>query len=102
MDRVLKSEILWANLDLVQGAEQAGRRPVEILSRDFFNEQSGTMNAIALTSQELKGASRSLSNYWTPAFRNAHGPRSAKPVGCPSSDLALNSARRNQRTQSES
>ena len=54
MDRILRGEIRWANLDPVQGAEQAGRRPVLILSRDLFNERSGTVIAVALTSQEPK------------------------------------------------
>lgn len=43
MDRILRGEIRWANLDPVQGSEQAGRRPVLILSRDLFNERSGTV-----------------------------------------------------------
>jgi mRNA-degrading endonuclease toxin of MazEF toxin-antitoxin module len=54
MDRILRGEIRWANLDPVQGSEQAGRRPVLILSRDLFNERSGTVIAVALTSEELK------------------------------------------------
>ena len=35
----------------VRGREQAGRRPVLILSEDVFNDRSGTVIAIALTSQ---------------------------------------------------
>jgi mRNA interferase MazF len=35
----------------VRGHEQAGRRPVLILSHDVFNERSGTVIAIALTSR---------------------------------------------------
>ena len=54
MDRILRGEIRWANLDPVQGSEQAGRRPVLVLSRDLFNERSGTVIAVALTSQEPK------------------------------------------------
>lgn len=42
---------MWANLDPTQGNEQAGRRPVLILSHDVFNERSGTVIAMALTSQ---------------------------------------------------
>lgn len=34
--------------------EQAGRRPVLILSHTVFNENSGTVIAIALTSKEQK------------------------------------------------
>jgi mRNA interferase MazF len=35
----------------VVGREQAGRRPVVVLSADVFNEHSGTVIAMALTSQ---------------------------------------------------
>src|SRR3970040_2074760 len=35
----------------VRGREQAGLRPVLILSQDVFNERSGTVIAVALTSQ---------------------------------------------------
>ena len=54
MARILRGDILWAELDPTQGQEQSGRRPVLILSRDVFNERSGTVIAIALTSQEPK------------------------------------------------
>lgn len=52
MARILRGEIRWANLDPVLGSEQAGRRPVVILSEDVFNERSGTVIAMAITSQE--------------------------------------------------
>lgn len=51
MARVLRGEIRWAELNPVRGREQAGRRPVLILSHDVFNERSGTVIAMALTSQ---------------------------------------------------
>ena len=38
----------------MRGHEQAGERPVLILSHDVFNERSGTVIAVALTSQEPK------------------------------------------------
>jgi mRNA interferase MazF len=38
----------------VRGTEQAGLRPVLILSHDVFNERSGTVIAVALTGQEPK------------------------------------------------
>jgi mRNA interferase MazF len=38
----------------VRGHEQAGLRPVLILSQDIFNERSGTVIAVALTSQSQK------------------------------------------------
>jgi len=49
--RILRGEIRWAGLDPTRGREQAGRRPVLILSQDVFNERSGTVIAVALTSQ---------------------------------------------------
>ena len=44
-------EIRWADLNPVRGREQAALRPVLILSQDIFNERSGTVIAVALTSQ---------------------------------------------------
>jgi mRNA interferase MazF len=49
---VLRGEVRWADLDPVRGREQAGQRPVLVLSHDVFNERSGTVIAVALTSQE--------------------------------------------------
>ncbi len=54
MARILRGEIRWADLNPVRGREQAGLRPVVILSHDVFNERSGTVIAVALTSQEPK------------------------------------------------
>jgi len=51
MARILRGEIRWADLNPVRGREQAGQRPVLILSQDVFNERSGTAIAVALTSQ---------------------------------------------------
>ena len=42
----------WADLNPVRGREQAGLRPVLILSHDVFNERSGTAIAVAIASQE--------------------------------------------------
>jgi mRNA interferase MazF len=52
MARILRGEIRWADLDPTQGREQSGQRPVLILSHDVFTERSGTVIAVALTSQE--------------------------------------------------
>lgn len=52
MARILRGDIFWADLDPVRGREQAGRRPVLVLSQDVFNERSGTVIAVALTSQQ--------------------------------------------------
>lgn len=49
--RIRRGEIRWADLDPVRGREQAGRRPVLVVSHDVFNERSGTVIAVALTSQ---------------------------------------------------
>jgi mRNA interferase MazF len=51
MARILRGEIRWADLNPVRGREQAGLRPVLILSHDVFNERSGTVIAMAITSQ---------------------------------------------------
>ena len=51
MARILRGDIRWADLDPGRGREQAGKRPVLILSHDVFNERSGTVIAVALTSQ---------------------------------------------------
>lgn len=51
MARILRGEIYWADLNPVIGQEQAGLRPVAILSREAFNRHSGTVIAMALTSQ---------------------------------------------------
>ena len=54
MARILRGEIRWADLNPVRGNEQAGLRPVLILSHDIFNERSGTVIAVAITSQPQK------------------------------------------------
>jgi mRNA interferase MazF len=54
MARILRGEVRWADLNPVRGHEQAGLRPVLILSQDVFNERSGTVIAVALTSQPQK------------------------------------------------
>lgn len=52
MARILRGEIRWADLDPTRRHEQSGQRPVLILSADVFNERSGTVIAVVLTSQE--------------------------------------------------
>jgi mRNA interferase MazF len=54
MARILRGEIYWADLDPTKGREQAGQRPVLILSQEVFNQRSGTVIAMALTSQPQK------------------------------------------------
>ena len=54
MAGILRGDIIWANLDPAQGREQTRERPVLILSQDVFNERSGTVIAVALTSRPQK------------------------------------------------
>ena len=50
----LSSVVRRADLNPVRGSEQAGNRPVLILSQDIFNERSGTVIAVAITSQQQR------------------------------------------------
>lgn len=52
MARILRGDIRWVDLAPTRGREQAGRRPVLVVSHDVFNERSGTVIAVALTSRE--------------------------------------------------
>lgn len=54
MAKILRGDIIWADLNPTQGHEQNGKRPVLVLSHDIFNERSGTVIAVALTSQPQK------------------------------------------------
>ncbi len=54
MAGILRGEIRWADLSPSRGREQTGLRPVLIISQDVFNERSGTVIAIAITSQLQK------------------------------------------------
>jgi mRNA interferase MazF len=51
MAGILRGDIRWADRNPVRGAEQAGKRPVLVLSHNVFNERSGTVIALAITSQ---------------------------------------------------
>jgi mRNA interferase MazF len=50
--RILRGDVVWAELNPIVGREQAGQRPVVVLSHDVFNDRSGTVIAVAVTSQE--------------------------------------------------
>jgi mRNA interferase MazF len=54
MARILRGDIYWADLNPTRGHEQAGVRPVVIISHDVFNNKSGTVIAMAITSQPQK------------------------------------------------
>ena len=56
MARILRGDIFWADLNPTKGHKQAGMRPVLVLSQDVFNEKSGTVIAIALTSQPQRAS----------------------------------------------
>ena len=51
MARILRGDIWWADLNPVRGREQAGVRPVLVISQEVFNQHSGTVIALAITSQ---------------------------------------------------
>ena len=51
MARILRGDIWWADLNQTRWREQAGIRPVLVISQDVFNARSGTVIALAVTSQ---------------------------------------------------
>lgn len=77
MARILRGEIRWADLNNpVREREQAGQRPVLILSQDVFNERSGTVIAVALTSQpQPAGFPLTLELHARGASEKSHGPK---------------------------
>ncbi|MBW2569732.1 MAG: type II toxin-antitoxin system PemK/MazF family toxin [Deltaproteobacteria bacterium] len=54
MARILRGDIIWADLNPTIGHEQSGKRPVLILSHEVFNKRSGTVIVVAITSQPQK------------------------------------------------
>ena len=69
MARILRGDIVWADLNPVRGQEQAGSRPVLVLSNDVFNEKSGTVIALAITSQPQRAGfplTHELAESWLP------------------------------------
>jgi mRNA interferase MazF len=58
-----------ADLDPTRGHEQSSMRPVLVLSADVFNERSGTVIAVALTSQPQRAGfplTLQLDDPWLP------------------------------------
>jgi len=51
MARILRGDIIWADLSPSIGHEQSGMRPILVLSHEVFNKNSGTVIAVAITSQ---------------------------------------------------
>ena len=54
MASILRGEIYWADLNPTIAHEQAGIRPILIISNNIFNKRSGTVIALALTSKSQK------------------------------------------------
>ena len=52
--RILRKEIYWADLNPIQGKEQGGIRPVLVISKNIFNQCSGTTVILAITSVKPK------------------------------------------------
>ena len=51
MAGILRGDIRWADPASTRGHQQAEKRPVLVLSHDVVTERSGTVIAVALTSQ---------------------------------------------------
>ena len=54
MARILRGDIIYADLNPVRGHEQWGVRPVLVISHDILNKNSGTVIALALTSKKQR------------------------------------------------
>jgi mRNA interferase MazF len=54
MAGILRGDIVGANIEPTTGNEQKGLRPVLVFSQDIFNERSGTVIAMAITSRQQK------------------------------------------------
>ena len=56
MARILRGDIIWADLNPTIGHEQSGLRPILVLSHEVFNKNSGTVIAVAITSQPQRAS----------------------------------------------
>lgn len=56
MARILRGDIIWADLNPTVGHEQSGLRPMLVLSHEVFNENSGTVIAVAITGRPQRAA----------------------------------------------
>jgi len=56
MARILRGDIIWADLNPTIGHEQSGLRPILVLSLEVFNKNSGTVIAVAITSQPQRAS----------------------------------------------
>ncbi|HTB22724.1 MAG TPA: type II toxin-antitoxin system PemK/MazF family toxin [bacterium] len=46
MARILRGDLIWADLEPARGREQSVKRPVLVVRRDIFNQRSGTVIAM--------------------------------------------------------
>lgn len=51
MADIMRGGVYWADLGRPSAREQGGRRPVLVLSHDVFSDRSGTVIALAISSQ---------------------------------------------------
>ena len=51
MAPIRRGDVYRADLEPVRGHEQGGQRPILVVSHDVFNQISGTVIALAITSQ---------------------------------------------------
>ena len=52
MIRILRGDVVWADLNPTKEHEQIGARPVLVLSHDVFNQKSGNVIAMTITSKD--------------------------------------------------
>ena len=78
MARILSSDIWWADLNPVRGRVQAGKRPVLIISQGVFNARSGTVIALALTTQAPSAGFPLTLALTSPSFPQIRGSKSAR------------------------
>ena len=52
LDKPLKWQLVRADLDPVRGSEQAGERPVLIVSRETFNDVLSVVHVLSVTSRK--------------------------------------------------
>src|SRR2546426_1116237 len=88
MARILRGDVVWANLNPAVGHEQAGRRPIVVLSVDVFNERSGTVIAMALTSQPQRAGFPLTLELESVKLGKRAGVRSPGPSPGPSNPFA--------------
>ena len=80
MARPLRGEIRWADLLETRGREQAGPRPVLVVSQDLYNDRSGTViasipaNVVNDAASNGNAAASSIDNSVTFSRRSVYLP----------------------------